>query len=105
MPEYLKAVVPFIGGVVLLVVGALLDENTLLYVGGTLVGVSPVVAVVPNKPKPKPRKRHVRREAGYAGVHPIVVVLLAIIVFLVLWSATGSLLIALLALLLLLLLL
>lgn len=68
------------------------------------VAARPGNVVTDRKPKAGARQV-VGREDGYAGIHPIVVVLLAILVFLVLWSLTGSLVIALLALLLLLLLL
>jgi hypothetical protein len=69
-------------------------------------GVANRAVVVPERNvRAKRRRSAVKKkasEAGYAGIHPIVVVLLAILVFLILWSVTGSLLIALLALLILL---
>lgn len=59
MSEISKALVPAIPGVVLVVLGAVLANDTLIAIGASLLGISPVVWRVPNR-KPA-RKQHVRR--------------------------------------------
>lgn len=60
MSENAKALVPAIAGVVLLVAGGILNNEILYAIGGSLLGVSPIVWRVPNKP-PVTRKGHIRK--------------------------------------------
>lgn len=48
MSNYAKALVPAVPGLVLLILGALVGNETLLAIGASLLGVSPVVWRVPN---------------------------------------------------------
>lgn len=49
MSSVAKALVPAIPGVILVVVGAVLGNETVIAIGASLLGISPVVWRVPNK--------------------------------------------------------
>lgn len=96
MTAYMKALVPFVVGLVVCVVDKLMVGDVIPdEVWLTLFATAPVVAAVPNKPaavtKRPPRRKlrshveHVRAEDGYLTYHPVVVVVVVVILLLVLW--------------------